>query len=379
MGSRHRLLTAITVGAAIIGGCGNGTAPPVPSGSTASSSPIASGSTASSSPIASASSKAIVFIELADSQGEGSPSNLPLTEFSSQVKSLSGGAMTVILHLDASADAPLPGSDGPIVDKVRSGAFQMAVVPASQWSAVGVTTLRALQAPFLIESDEHVAAIVNDDAISQKMLGGLSAVGVTGLTLFPWSLRHFFSFTSPILTPADVKGRTIRTPGSVDVAALLAALGGKAVLPNDDEFTSGVANGTITAADSGFTVAMTSLPRAATATGNLVPYAKVITLVANAAFWNGLDDAQRNVLSRASAATRAWAIANLISDVQAAAKYCADGGKVVLTDPASIEAFRAAEAPVYTRLEADPGTKQLISAIQQHGTGAPSAPVKACG
>jgi len=368
MGSRHRLLTAIALCAAIVGGCGNGTAPPV-----------ASGSSASPLPIVSTSSKAVVVIEIADSQGQGSPSNLPLTEFKRQVEALSGGAMTVVIHVDASADDAIPGSDGPIVDKVRSGSFQMAVVPASQWSAVGVTTLRALQAPFVVESDEHVAAIVNDDAISQKMLSGLSAVGVTGLTLFPWSLRHFFSFTSPILTPADVKGRTIRTPGSVDVAALLAVLGGKAVLPNDDAFTSGVADGTITAADSGFTVAMSSLPRAATATGNLAPYAKVITLVANTAFWSGLDDAQRSIISRASAATRAWAVANLVSDVQAAAKYCADGGKVVLADPASIQAFRAAEAPVYTRLEADPGTRQLISAIQQHGTGASSAPVKACG
>ena len=368
MGSRRRLLTAITMGAAIMSGCTNGTA-----------SPIASASTAPPSPIASASSKAVVVIEIADSQEQGSPSNLPLAEFKTQVESLSGGTMTVVVHVDASADDALPGSDGPIVDKVRSGAFQMAVVPASQWSASGVTTLQALQAPFLVESDEHVAAIVNDDAISQKMLGGLSAVGVTGLTLFPWSLRHFFSFTTPILTPADVKGRTIRTPGSVDVGALLAALGGKGVLPNDDAFTSGVADGTITAADSGFTVAMTSLPRAATATGNVVPYAKVITLVANTAFWSGLDDAQRSIISRASAAARAWAIANLVSDVQAAAKYCADGGKVVLTDAASIQAFRAAEASVYTRLEADPGTKELISAIRQRGTGASSTPVKACG
>ena len=369
MGSRYGLLTAITVGATIIGGCGNGTPLPVASGSSGSTSPIVPGS-----------SRAIVVIEIADSQEQGSPSNLPLTEFKSQVESLSGGALTIVIHVDASADDPLlPGSDGPIVDKVRSGAFQMAVVPASKWSASGVTTLQALQAPFLVESDEHVAAIVNDDAISQKMLSGLSAVGVTGLTLFPWSLRHFFSFTTPILSPADVKGRTFRTPGSVDIGALLAALGGKGVLPNDDAFVSGVADGTITAADSGFTVAVGSLPRAATATGNLVPYAKVITLVANAAFWSGLDDAQRSVLSRAAAATRAWAIANLVSDVQAAAKYCADRGKVVLTDVASIQAFRAAEAPVYARLEADPGTKQLISAIQQHGTGAPSAPVKVCG
>lgn len=369
---RSRLLAAVTVGAAIIVSCTNATAPPA-------GSPVTSGSSPSVGPITAASSQPVLAIEIADSQGQGAPSNLPLNEFKKQVESLSGGTMAIIVHVDASADASPAGSDEPIVDKVKTGAFQMAVVPASSWSAAGVTTLRALQAPFLVQSDEHVAAIVNDDAISQKMLSGLSTVGVTGLTMFPWSLRHFFSFTSPILVPADVKGRTIRTPGSVDIAALLAALGAKGVLPDDDGFQSGVADGTITAADSGFTVAESSLPRAATATGNLVPYAKVITLVANTDFWNGLDDTQREIISRASTATRAWAIANLKPDVKAAAQYCADFGKVVLTDAASIQAFRAKEATVYSRLEADPGTKDLISAIRQRGTATSSAPMKACG
>jgi TRAP-type transport system periplasmic protein len=369
---RRRTLAVLTMGATLIVSCTNAT---TPSAASSNASP------SSSAPLAATSepSKSVLSIEVADSQEPGAPSNVPLVQFKKQVESLSGGTIAIVVHLNASEDASPPGSDEPIVDKVKTGAFQMAVVPASAWSAVGVTTLRALQAPFLVRSDEHVAAIVNDEAITHKMLSGLSTVGVTGLALYPWSLRHFFSFTGPILTPADVKGRTVRTPGSVDIAAMLSALGAKAVLPDDAGFESGIADGTITAADSGFTVAQGSLPRAATATGNLVPYAKVITLVANTAFWNGLDDNQRDIISRASTATRAWAVLHLKPDVTAAAQYCRGGGKVVLTNAASIQAFRAKETAVDAGLEQDPGTKDLITAIGQLGTATASAPMTPCG
>ena len=61
----------------------------------------------------------------------------------------------------------------------------MAVVPARAWSAAGVTSLEALQAPFLFESDEHVAAVINDPAITKDLFTGLEGSGVTGLTPSP--------------------------------------------------------------------------------------------------------------------------------------------------------------------------------------------------
>ena len=42
---------------------------------------------------------------------------------------------------------------------------------------------------------------------------------MTGLTLFPKSLRHLFSFGKPMLTPADVNDRTIRAVSSVETTA----------------------------------------------------------------------------------------------------------------------------------------------------------------
>ena len=164
------------------------------------------------------------------------------------------------------------------MEKVRNGTFPMAVVPARAWSTAGVKSLRALQAPFLVQSDEHMVAIVRDPAITEQAFAGLGGVGVTGLTLFPSELRHFFSFTDPILTPADLKGRRIRVFGSLDTSVLVESLDGVAVDLDDEAFNAGVADGTVTAFDTGFAtggefIGDPGQPEAANAAANLVPYA----------------------------------------------------------------------------------------------------------
>ena len=115
----------------------------------------------------------------------------------------------------------------------------------------------------------------------------------------------------------------------------------------------------------------------AKATGNVALYAKVMTLVINSALWTDLDDAERAIITTASDATRAWAITNQTKDAEAAATFCAAGGTVVLADAPGIAAFRAAEAPIYAALEADPATKRAMEGIRARATGT-SSPIKAC-
>ena len=254
---------------------------------------------------------------------------------------------------------------------------------ARSWSTVDVKSLSALQAPFLIESDEHVTSIVRDPAVTEQAFGGLEAVGVTGLTLFPSELRHFFSFTDPILAPADLKGRRIRVFSSPDTSELIESLGGVAVDLDDDALRAGIADGTITAIDTGFAAAAGYIgdpgqPEAANAAGNLVPYAKVNSLVVNTAFWVGLSDAQRDIISQAAAATREWAISNQTGETRAAEQFCNAGGTIFLADAPSIETFREAAAPVHAALAADPATKRLIADIRALAPAAPMANVRPC-
>ena len=58
--------------------------------------------------------------------------------------------------------------------------------------------------------------------------------------MFPESLRHLFSFTTPILTPDDVEGRQVRYVSSADVAQLIETLGATPVDPSGEDFATGV-------------------------------------------------------------------------------------------------------------------------------------------
>ena len=157
MRARTRWLAAVTLAATMVGGCGSTT-----SGGPATSADTGAKAGGKPGPIA---------ITVADSQPADKPSNLPLAEFKRQVETLSGGSMTVTI-LTGAVDDIAPNSDAAVIDKVKNGAFQMAVIPARAWSGAGVTSLKALQAPFMFESDGHVAAVVNDAAITTNLLGG---------------------------------------------------------------------------------------------------------------------------------------------------------------------------------------------------------------
>ena len=315
-------------------------------------------------------------ITVVDSQPQGKPSNLPLAEFAKQVASSSGGSLAVTVVADKLGDKAPGASDAAVIEGVRNGEFEMAVVPTRAWSDEGVMSFMALQAPFLVESDEHAAAIVSDEDISAQVFSGLDGTGLTGLVLFPEGLRHLFGFGEPILTPTDMAGRQIRTIRSRDTDAIIAALGG---VPIEAEIDSKRADGTIRGAEISFALASSDpkfgLP---IATGNVVPYAKVDSLVVNQGFWESLSDADRRIIQDAADATRTWAIENVGTDADAAARYCTIGGSVVLADPDSVDQFRAMSSDLVTVLARDATTDALMTKMRDAAKGISPKPVEAC-
>ena len=100
------------------------------------------------------------------------------------------------------------------------------MIPARAWDTEGVSTLRALHAPLLVDSSALVGAVVADD-VAEEMLAGLAKAGVTGLALVPESLRHPFSFAEPMLEPDDLDGQAIRAPKSELSYSILKTFGAR--------------------------------------------------------------------------------------------------------------------------------------------------------
>ena len=105
-----------------------------------------------------------------------------------------------------------------------AGDLDMGLIPARAWDTEGVTSLRALQAPFLLTSNDLVGQVVKADMANKGSLGSTRMESL-GLALVPESLREVFSFGKPFLSPSDVKGTTVRTPTSDMSSQVFKALG----------------------------------------------------------------------------------------------------------------------------------------------------------
>ncbi len=289
----------------------------------------------------------------------GRPGSDQVEEFARRVKELSRGRLRVEPVWDA--DGAGADWDQEVARMVVSGGLDLGMIPTRAWDTEGVTTLRALSAPFLITSDEHLDRVVIGE-LADEMLAGVGEAGVVGLALVPEGLRHPFAFGKPLLGPEDYAGQTIRAPTSSVATAFFAALGARA-----DDLAQGfdqlVMEGKVAGAESSFAWAM-GLPGRPVATGNVTFYPKVNALVVDEDVFGRLDEKQRGILQEAAARTRAWAIGAMPTDAEAAKLFCEAGGAVVLASKSDLAALEQAAAAVYGSLERDPQTKRFIERIR---------------
>jgi len=217
-----------------------------------------------------------------------------IEEFARQVAQRSDGGLVIepVWRVgDGQADW-----DQQVARQVVSGELDLGMIPARAWDTEGVSTFQALHAPFLVDSDELMDAVVADP-IAQEMLVGLEDEGVTGLALVPESLRRPFSFGEPVLAPADLAGQGIRMPTSNVGNATMEAVGAR---PTDavgegEQFPDSIADGSIVAAESSYDGAQ-NLPQRSVGTANVTLFPKVESLVANSEVLAGLTGTQREVL-----------------------------------------------------------------------------------
>ena len=113
-----------------------------------------------------------------------------------------------------------PGADQKVAGLVQNGELDLALIPARAWDELGVTSLQALQAPFLVSNEDLVEQVVQSE-LAGELLAGLDQAGVVGLALLPEGLRHPVGFEHPLLRLEDFSGATIRSLPSNAVPSAL--------------------------------------------------------------------------------------------------------------------------------------------------------------
>jgi TRAP-type C4-dicarboxylate transport system substrate-binding protein len=311
----------------------------------------------------------VVRFAMAVADAPGGPTEAAVRDLAARVGESSDGTL-VIEPTFGIGDSHELGFEVGVADLVLHGAYDLALTPSRAWALAGVSSLQALEAPFLIDNDALARAV----ATSQVADEALAAMGpsVVGLAMWPDGLRRLFSFPPSGRTfrsPADVAGAVILAPASAVTEALITALGAELyggkpysfrVYPG--ELTADADRGVISGADVGTSLARFPRPDAEGAV-DLVVSAEYQVLAANAAAWARLSDTQRNILEQAARQTARWAADRLVSDAEAALGHCANGGTLYVAGSDAVDVFREAVAPVRETLAREPFTARLIADI----------------
>jgi TRAP-type C4-dicarboxylate transport system substrate-binding protein len=299
------------------------------------------------------------------------PSSAASAEFVAAVERIAGDSIRINVRFGWRAGEAVERAENGTVSDVRRGDVDLAVVPARAIERLGVPPMRALLAPFLVDSLALEQRVITGD-LGRRLLGGVERLGVVGIALLPGELRYPLGTVRPLLGPADYAGATMAVRRTPTADATFAALGASARAYRTGALSDfdGAEVGTGTIAYNGYD------RRARALTANVVFWPRPVTVVMNRASFGALAPAQREVLRRAGLEAAGPLVTVLRHDTATWLAGVCRGTRLALVraSPVQRAALRAVVAPVYQRLERDPVTRTLISQIRSVRTQTTSAP-----
>ena len=260
------------------------------------------------------------------------------------VARLSEGSVRIDLLSRSDTEDRTGLSGDAIVESVRAGDVAMALLPAREFDALGVSSLDPLQAPFVVDSLEMEAALLLDDDITAPILDEVTDLGVDAVGILPGPLVHPFGITGELVAPSDFDGATIAVGTGRIAARTLELLGAH---PVESEF-----NGASVDEVDG---ALLQLPAVTgnsyhapgrSVTADVALWPRPLVVIANSEAFAALSDEQRAALRDAAPD----AVAGIVStdeamDVDAAAIGCGAGLSLATAGTDGLDELRAAVRP----------------------------------
>jgi TRAP-type C4-dicarboxylate transport system substrate-binding protein len=284
-------------------------------------------------------------------------------EFAAAAARLSGGTIRIEIRPGGSA---IVDYERRLVDKVRAGEADLVSVGARAWDRMGVSSFRALVAPFLVDSLELERRVLEGRS-AEQMLAGVEPLGLVGLAVLPGGLRRPLGLSRPLVALSDYAGAVVGIRYGRVAQDTIAALGA-----TPRAYRIGSLSGLDGAELDAWTVSRNDYGATGAAlTGNVVLWPRPETIVMSSDAFDRLVPAQQEVLRRAGREAVAPALARVSREQDEALEVACGRGTLSLptASAAELDALRAAVEPVYAALESDPLTRKLIAEIRQLRTG----------
>ena len=283
-------------------------------------------------------------------------------EFAAAAARLSGGTIRIEIGSGGSA---IVDYERRLIEKVRAGEADLVSVGARAWDRMGVTSLRAIVAPFLVDSLELQRRVL-ESPLAERMLAGLEPLDLVGLAILPGPLRRPLGLARPLVGVGDYAGATFGIRFGRVARDSVEALGASA---------KGYRIGSLAGLD-GAELDLDTIAGVrydvpgATLTANVVLWSRPETIVISRTAFERLEPAQQEILRRAGPEALTPALDRIEREQREALEQVCGRGRLAFATALSSEvaALHAAVRPVYDALERNPETKRMIADIESMRT-----------
>ncbi|WP_158738070.1 TRAP transporter substrate-binding protein [Alteribacillus sp. YIM 98480] len=287
------------------------------------------------------------------------PYHLAAEHFAEQVEKESDGNIQIEIYPSRQL-----GGDVEMLEMLQNGSLEAGFISSSVFSG-STPVMDGLQLPFLLDSYEVFGQAIQSET-ADKMLDRLEEINLKGLGINESGMRHMGSNISPIQTPEDLDGLSIRVAESPLMQSIFSTLGADPTSMAYGEIYSALQTDVIDAHESDLSAYVAE---------NFYEVTDYITLtkhfpwpninVFNLDFYESLSEENQQILEKAGEETQMWILERLVDLDEEALQELNNEG-VHVEELEDISSFRDKVQPVYEEYaEKDPLIEEFISTVEE--------------
>ncbi len=300
-------------------------------------------------------------VRIGHNQATDHPTHVALLEFESYVESKLGDKYDIEVY-----PSELLGSQTDMVQLTQTGAIDFCVASNSILETFS-DNYTLFNMPYLFTSSEAYHDSMDDEAITGPIFDSTKKAGFEAVTWIDAGTRNFYTVSTPIQSPADLKGLKIRVQQSPTNVEMMRLLGGSATPMGFGEVYTALQSKIIDGAENN-EMALTSNGHGDVCKYYSYDMHQMIPdiLIGNCAFLDGLPQEEREVFEEGFAVVNQVERAEWTNAVEAAKEKAENEQGVQFLYPDTAPFQEICVSMHQTLLEQYPDLKPFYDAIQVH-------------
>jgi tripartite ATP-independent transporter DctP family solute receptor len=181
-------------------------------------------------------------LKLAHGLDVAHPVHLAMVHMADELERLSSGEMRIDIYPGGQL-----GEERELIEMLQIGSLAMTKVSASPLESF-VPEMTIFSLPYVFRDQEHLWQVLEGEIGRELLLAG-QPFFLRGLCYYDAGPRSFYTRDTPIRTPGDLRGLTIRIQRSITSSRMVQALGGAATPIDWGELYSALQQGVVDGAE----------------------------------------------------------------------------------------------------------------------------------